>query len=98
MFFRAKPGIPYFLLFCRESAFVKNNKLVEDKYRVDSDYANLQKTVEKKNEIEQLMLEFDTNKANKEQRQAIKIKLDKAMEEYNKLILPVALSQINNNQ
>ena len=52
----------------------------------------------KKKEIEQLMQEYDVNKSDKDKRASIKKKIDMAMTEYNKMILPIAVEQLKKSQ
>jgi len=49
---------------------------------------------EKKKELETLIAQFDENIANPEARKLLKAKMDKALQEYNTLILPIALKQM----
>lgn len=49
---------------------------------------------EKKREIEGLMHEFNSHLADVDMRKSIKIKIDKALAEYNEIILPFAVEQV----
>lgn len=49
---------------------------------------------EKKRELEGLMHEFNSHLADVDMRKSIKIKIDKALAEYNEIILPFAVEQV----
>lgn len=52
----------------------------------------------KKKEIEKLMQQYDANKSDRDERVSIKKKIDNAMAEYNRMILPVAVEQVKKSQ
>jgi len=51
----------------------------------------------KKAEIEELMIQLDGNLHDSEARKQIKAQLKQKMDEYNKLVLPLALKSMENN-
>ncbi|GEM_PF-3261930 len=53
-----------------------------------------QKADEKQKQIDELIIELDQNLANPEQKAQIQVRINELLEQYNELILPVALNAI----